>query len=833
MTDSAGSLALEARDITKRFPGVLALDSVTLTVERGEVHGVVGENGAGKSTLMAAIAGGLAPDDGRIYIGGDLLDPVTPQRARELGVAIVHQEPALLSDLTVAENMYLGLGPEHRPAVRNVKSWTVEWLRRWDEDTHIDPDLRVEQLPPEHRFIVEIARAFAAGPKVLILDEPTEHLSAEDVDRLFTRIRAHAAGDNAVIYISHRIHEVKAIADQITVLRDGQARGTHPSSDVTDAEVVNLIVGRSLGSTFPEKRQRVVTDEPDRIEVRGLRGKGFTNVDLTVRPGEIVGFAGIEDNGQRQTLRALAGLERSHGRVAVDGSPVRVTSPKGAARAGLAFLPSDRHREGTFPGLSVAENMSFRNLGEISRHGVVNQARLNRSVLNSIDRLEIKTPSLDTPIDALSGGNQQKALLSAVLATKPRVLLIDEPTQGVDIGAKTEIYRILRTMAESTGMAIIVVSADALELAGICDRILVFSRGRIIEELVGDQVTEESVTAATLTATTTRERIERRLPVAVRWLASDIAPVLLVAAVLVLFGGYTAVTNAHYLTSYNISNTLLFIAPVAMVAMAQATIMMAGGIDISVGPLMGFIVVACSFFLTDANTPGEQLLGWLLVPGIAVAVGIVNWALTHFLKLTALVATLAMFFALQSLSLLLRPAPGGVYSTSLTNGIQATVGPIPILFIAVCVVALVLQYVLTRTRWGLALRATGSEPEVARVVGIRLPLVRLAAFVACSALTAGGAVFLFAQVGSGDPTAGTNYTLVSISAAVIGGASIFGGRGSYVGALAGGVLVQQIIGALPFLNLATQWESYLVGLLTLVAVAAYSKSREIARVAYR
>jgi ribose transport system permease protein/ribose transport system ATP-binding protein len=678
---------------------------------------------------------------------------------------------------------------------------------------------------------VEIARALAGNPAVLILDEPTEHLAREDVDRLFVKIRERAQGGCAVVYISHRIREVKAIAQRVTVLRDGRGRGTYDAASLSEQQIVDLIVGRSLEAAFPAKPGEPHAGEP-RLRVRGLRGSRFAAVDLDVRPGEIVGFAGIEDNGQRETLRALAGLARSSGAVSVDGRRARVTSSARAVAAGIAYLPGDRHREGLLTGLTVADNVAFRSLSAVDRGGVVGDGAVNRFVHEAIGGLAVKTPSLETPIESLSGGNQQKALLAGVLATKPRVLLVDEPTQGVDIGAKVEIYRILRRLAADSGTAVVVLSADALELAGICDRVLVFSRGRIVRELAGDEVSEQAITSAALTATTERERDPRRLPGPIRWLAGDVAPLAVIVTVAIGLALYAALSNSHYLTSFNVAATLMLIAPLAAVAMGQSTVMMAGGIDLSVGPLMGFVVVVSSFFLTATNSASEQLVGWILIPLVALAAGATNWSLVEFVRLPPLVATLATFFALQALSLLLRPTPGGVIDGKIVNDLNSQIGPVPIVFIVAVAIGVALQFGLTRTRLGLDLRAAGSDENVARMSGTRPRVSRLVAYLGCSLLAGLGAIVLLAQVGSGDPSAGTNYTLISISAAVIGGTSIFGGRGSFLGAVAGAFLVQQVVAAIPFLHLSAQWESYLVGLMTLTAVAAYSKARQVTKVAY-
>ncbi|MCW2795711.1 ATP-binding cassette domain-containing protein [Nocardioides sp.] len=819
------TIALRVRDISKSYPGVRALSGADLEVEHGRVHGVVGENGAGKSTLMAVVSGAIRPDTGNVEICGRLLDPPTPDRARELGVAIVHQEPALLPDLSVAENIYLKVPPSQRPGTGALRLWASDCLAAWDPEANIDVDARVEQLTAEERFIVEIAAALAALPELLILDEPTEHLGRDDVDRLFARVRTIAGSGCAVVYISHRIHEVKQICDSLTVLRDGEVQGHFAADALSEDDIVALIVGRDLDATFPGKGGDL---SRTRLELEGFHGGGFNELSLSVAAGEVIGLAGIEGNGQREVLRSLAGMARSHGAVKIDDHAVRVNSRRSALGAGIGYLPGDRHREGILPELSVRENIELRNLSSISTAGVVVGSRSTALVERAVASLDIKTPSMETPMSSLSGGNQQKAILAGLLATCPRVILVDEPTQGVDVGAKVEIYGHLRDMARETGVAVVVVSSDAFELAGLCDRVLVFSRGSVVATLSGHELSESAITSAALMADTHRTTStgRRRLT----WLSGDTAPVALIALTALLVAVLAGQKNPLYWSDFNITSLLALVVPLAAVAMGQATVMMTGGIDLSVGPLMGFLVVVGSFFLTADDGPPRQLLGWALMFALAALVGLVNWVLIDLLRLPALVATLATFFALQSFSLLLRPTPGGIIDSGITATLTRQVWILPGMFVAVVLLAIALQLALRRTAWGIRLRAVGSDPDRAALDGIRPGLVRLRAYLICSLLAAVGAVALLVQVGSGDPAAGTNYTLISISAAVIGGASIFGGRGSYVGALLGAFLVQQVIGAIPFLLLSTQWESYLVGIMTLVAVAIFSKFRQLSKV---
>ncbi|WP_269501295.1 ATP-binding cassette domain-containing protein [Burkholderia sp. IMCC1007] len=818
------STLLQIDGVTKDFPGVRALDNITFSVLAGEVHGLVGENGAGKSTLMAVASGALVPESGRVVISG-IAAKGDPDLARRLGLAIVRQEPALMPELTVAENLYLGVPPEQRPSLMSTVKWAEQLLRQWSDDVAIDANERVSSLNPEQRFIVEIVKALAAKPKVLVLDEPTEHLLAADVDRLFDRIRNVTASGCAVVYISHRIREVQKIANRLTVLRDGQGQGTYQAAGLSEQQIVELIVGGTLDRDFPAKVGTKGTGVV--LEVASLYGPGFSDISLRVGNGEIVGLAGIDGNGQREFMRAVAGLAASRGGVKVKGVPAKLQNSQAAAGAGIRYLPGDRHREGIFGDLSVRENFSIRSLPVDAIKGWVRQSSEARRSQLAVTDFAIKTPSVDTAIRSLSGGNQQKLVLASVLASNPKVLLVDEPTQGVDIGARMEIYKVLRDAAVA-GTAVIVVSSDALEVAGLCDRVLIFSRGHIVKELRDADVSESNITSAVLTATTERDRGSSKISGFWKWAAGDWAPLVMLAVAVCALGLYASHVNEAYLSARNLSGMLALVATLAIVAYGQQTLMLVGGIDLSVGPLMGLLVVIQSFFLNDGATLGHQLSGWAIVLVVAVGVGLLNWVLVDPFRLHPMVATLATYMALQAVSLLLRPIPGGLIADSMIEAIGAQTGFMPVIAILAIVLAILLEWVLFRTRRGLEFRGVGSRIDAARMAGVRPHLTLLMAYVGCSLLAGVAAVPMMAQVGTGDPSAGINYTLASIAAVVIGGASLFGGRGSFIGSLLGALLIIQVNVVTSFLDIGDAWQSYLLGGMILVSVALYSKSREMA-----
>jgi ribose transport system ATP-binding protein len=814
-------------NISKSFSGVAALTDVSLEAKAGEVHALLGENGAGKSTLMNVASGTMQPDGGTIEILGHEIMNLSPHQATEFGLVIVHQHPAVLPDLTIAENILISV-PEK---LLQSEGSTEKTMRKILDDFGFTAGLRdrVETLTVAQQHLLDLAKAFAVSPKILILDEPTAPLGQESVEILFDRIRRIAANGTAVVYITHRLAEVRQLANRVTILRDGKWRGSSLVSDITDDEIMTMIVGRQLESTFPSKH---TSDDSNSefIRIEGLSSNDFHEVSFTAKSGEIVGISGIVGNGQSQLMRSLVGLDSHHGQIIING---QVIGNKELLLK-TAYLPADRHGEGLMMTLSVRENTAVSALSKFNQGFFINRKLEDKIVLNSLIELEVKAPSMDSPISSLSGGNQQKIVMARSLLAKPIMIIADEPTQGVDVGARAEIYRILRGVA-SSGIPVIVNSSDTKELEGLCDRVYVMSRGHIVESLEGDQVTEEKMVAAAIRSTALkRQEIDEAVAASqkrtfTKLLQSDFVPPLVLTGMIGMLALFIFSKNHLYFGSYNINAVLGLGTGLGFIALGQTIVLMTGGIDLSVGPASGVMLVVASFFVNDGKSFWIIALGFLLISIVAVIIGLANGSLIRFAKFTPVAGTLTVYIALIGIGFLLRPAPGGYMNSSVTNLLLKNIGPIPDAFIVLTISAVVLEYALRKSEWGIRLRASGSNEESARRLGVNINRTIIGAYVA-SALFAGvGAIIFMGLIGIGDPAQGTSYTLQSITAVVLGGTSLLGGRGSFIGTLLGSVLMVQVLNATVFLNLSQTWQYLFQGLLIVFAALSYTLTRNSRR----
>jgi rhamnose transport system ATP-binding protein len=489
---------LQVQHISKSFGGVHALQDVDFAVVPGEVHAILGENGAGKSTLIKILTGFHQPDSGEIFLEGKPVHFSGTREAQQLGIAAIYQEPSLFPDLDVAENIMVGRQP--------VGRWGIDWRSMYAEATAllkrlglpIDPRTKARDLSVAQQQVVEIARSLSINAKVLIMDEPTSSLTLREVDELFAIVRQLRDAGTAVVFISHRLEELFAVADRVTILRDGAYVGTREMAGISTDEMIRLMVGRSLGELFP--KQHV---EPGAVvlEAEGLGVEGaFSGVSFQLRRGEIVGMSGLIGAGRTNVARAIFGTDpATAGTIKLDGKPVTIKTPDEAMALGIGYVPEDRKEHGLVLEMSIADNITLPILGRFARLGWLNQGQALVQAKESSQQLEVKMTGVDQKAQQLSGGNQQKVVLAKWLGTKPRVLILDEPTRGIDVGTKAAVHRLMSNLA-AEGIAILMISSELPEILGMSDRVLVMREGRLTAEFSRADATQEKLMAAATVA---------------------------------------------------------------------------------------------------------------------------------------------------------------------------------------------------------------------------------------------------------------------------------------------------------------------------------------------
>lgn len=815
--------------VCKTYGPVSALRPLSLHLRSGEVHALVGENGSGKSTLVGILSGAVRPDRGVVTIGATRLQHFVPWESQRNGVMTVFQDGTIVQELSVGQNLYLGVARSQRPSYRRVNVWATERLAEFGL-SRLNPRDSVRSLAPGDAQLLDIVRAVMSNPRVLLLDEATSALDSSGVDVALELVRRAAQAGVAVLFVSHRLSEVFRVADRISVLRDGEYQGTDSVSAISPAEVVEKMAGASVTLAFPARANDSEIGEA-LLVAEGLRGEAFGPIDLIVRRGELLGVAGADGNGQLGLLRGLSGQDLIAGVLSVAGKCV--SSFDGARRQGVAFLSSDRRAESLFPSLSIQENIVSGTLRKLSRLGYVSYSREREEVKENVQKFGIRLGSPRDPVLSLSGGNQQKVALSRALATQPEVLLIDEPTKGVDVRSRMDIYRVLRAAA-GDGRAVVVVSSDAAELAGLCDRIVVLSRGEMVAELRGEDTSEERIVAAFARAdgsvangpivagrgsraTSAHQGSRRRL-------GSDALRLGLVVLVLVALGGYAQSQDGTFLSSGSIYDVLLVTLPLAVVAAAEFVVMFVGGIDVAVGATMGLTVAVGSFVFTSEGSVFGLIALLVTAVGVGIVIGTVNAVVVERLRVPAVIATIGTMGILQGVGLIMRPTPGGEFNSAVGSVLTASWGPVPSVLVVVALIFVVLDGGLRFSGRGLRLRAVGLDAQAAFRLGENTSVQRQLSYVGCAILAAVAGLLLAAQVGSGTPTVGNQFLLLAVAAPILGGASLLGGRGSFVGCLVGAMLLE-LSEALPgALHLSNGVSYVFAGLVTLLAILVYSGS---------
>jgi len=819
--------AVECRAIRKTFPGVVALDEVSFSVRKGEIHALLGQNGAGKSTLVKVLTGVYRPDGGEILVDGSPVRMRDPRDAEANGIVIVHQDQQLVAQFDVTRNAFLGheivsaTGLLDLAAMREA---TRQVLAR--VGAGFSPDTLARDLTVAQREQVAIAAALLRDPKVLVLDEPTASLSETEAELLFGIVRSLRDQGVTIIYISHYLDEVLDLVDRITVLRDGRLIATRDAAGMSRADIVAMMVGREIAQLYP--KEPVLIGAP-LLEVRGLsQAAAVRGVDLTVRRGEIFGIAGLMGAGRSELAMALIGaLPRSGGSVTVHGTPSTPRNPRAAKRQGFALIPEDRRHEGLITQLSVRDNLTLPNIARWAPFGLLNLRREKADALDLVRRLAIQPPTIRQPAKNLSGGNQQKVVIGRWLTGDAEIFLFDEPTTGVDVASKVEIYRQMTELARR-GAAVIFISSDLEEIAGMCDRVAVMHKGRISQLLDRNEADPETLlywasgsTAADSAAGEGSAPAQDALPTEpdatlptvggalTRW--GTIAGMVLALAVI-------AMLAPQFLYPGNIFDVLKQGSVLAFIGLGLTIVLVAGGFDMSAGAVSQLTTnLAAGALLAGMGTAAAILVGGM----VGLVIGALNALLVIALGMPPFVATLGTMFLTMGATLLynggqamtLADQPGFFFIG------QGYVGPVPFVFVLLVIVTLALHVVLRHTRLGMRMYAVGQNLAAAQLRGIpRRPHAVASFMLGGLVLGLSGVVLASYSYGASALATGIDFLISALAAAFLGSTLSRSGELNVTGTVVTALFLASLSNGLILIGISSQALPGIQGAVLILAI---------------
>jgi ribose transport system ATP-binding protein len=815
LVESDGLFKLSLSSVSKTYGNIRALDGVSFAVQRGHFHALLGGNGSGKSTLIKLLAG-VAPGDGRGTITIDQAvtgdDRTTPEWAQEHGLAFVHQDLGLFEKLTVAENLFVGVDFPARHGLiswREIRERAATLLELFH--LNVDPSSSIAELRPTEKTLIAVTRALRGRDQrhggLLILDEPTARLPTAEVAQLREALVRLCNAGQTILYVTHRLEEVFEMADAVTVLRDGRAVATRTAEGLTKAELIALISGRNVGAIYPERPKRPGSEPL--LEVRGLCGGPLHDISFDLHRGEILGIAGLVGSGRSSLLKMIFGLLKyEEGSIVVNGAPL-APGTSAAIQAGLAYVPEDRGVEGIFPDMSVSNNLAAAHPDMFLKSALYSEQREYDGALSVIDRLGIRAPGPDTPIQALSGGNQQKVVLGRWLRDATCLLVLDEPTQGVDVGARADLYAEISKVRRQ-GLGVIIASSDDDEILGLADRVIVLNRGRVVATASGPDLTQSwlsyhvhtsAAPAAAESEMSSRGALTqdcstpRRMSSGVseslrskstgRWLAytERYALVILVFALVCLFSVMPS-TSQTFLTLANLQGLALTQSVIAVAAIAATIPLLAGQFDVSIGPVLGMTSVVLAAATVRYQLPVP--LSIMISVFAGGAVGAINGYIVAYLRTSSFIITLGTGTLVTGLVTL------GTSNQTITDAPQSLVDfgsrsalGIPWLGWVLCTVAVLIWFFLRYTVPGRRLALVGSNRAAATIVGVRVNQTVFLSFVASGLLAGLAGVLLFAQVGAANPQAGVGYTLPALAAAFLGATTLRPGHFNILGTIVG------------------------------------------------
>ncbi|MFK0335593.1 ATP-binding cassette domain-containing protein [Rhizobium sp. NPDC090275] len=818
-------------NVTKVFGGTVAVSDVTVELRAGEVLALLGENGAGKSTCVKLLAGVYRPDNGAVIIGDQPIRLTSPLEAQHAGIAVMHQHPGLFPDLSIAENIFIGqTGTKWKLDHAGMQSEARRLLKT--VGLNADVSMPLGKLRTSEQQLVEVARALSLNARVLIMDEPTAALSQREVERLFSVVEQLKKQGVAIMFVGHRMDEIYRVADRITVLRDGRLVGTELTANLSRERAIQMMVGRALENLYPRH-----TNVPGNVvlEVQDLSLEGvFENISFQLRGGEILGFGGLVGSGRTEIARVLFGIDQpTTGTIVLDGEEVKFSSPRDAMDQGIAYVSEDRLGQSLVMDFSILNNACLTVLGDATRNGLMSRTKELQLAEPSLDRLRLRFSSYDQPVSSLSGGNQQKVVLSKWLATKPRVLILDEPTQGIDVQSKAGVHEMMADLANQ-GMAIILISSELPELLGMADRMIVLREGKASAHFDRSDATQEKIIEAATDAIV-REVDGQVVPKPAHPLDGqtvelpDQSPIRkvfarrefgLLAAMLAVIVPISLI-NVRMLSGSNLSALAMDAGLLMIVAVAQMLVLVTRGIDLSVAAIIGLAAYGAASTLHSHPEIGV-IGGVLLAGGIGLTAGLLNGVIITYGRVPAIVVTLgtmSIFRGLNSLWAGGTQVSADQVPQAWLDMTSANVLGAPAIILIAIVTLSVAAYFLRYTTLGRELYAIGSNPDGARLVGIPARSRILLAFGAAGLLAGFDGALWASRYATVDARVAYGFELTVIAAVVVGGVAVRGGSGTILGVAAGALLLLVINNGLTLVRIDPLWLQGVYGLVILAAIA--------------
>ena len=817
---------LTINNITKRFGGVLALDDVSFEIRSGEILGLLGANGAGKSTLLKIIGGVLHSDSGEVSLDQQHYHAANANEARQHGLISVYQELNLFMNMTVAENMFLGREPKKVNGLidwEKIRTNTRDVLSQFELD--IPVNLGVQNLSVAQRHLVEIVRAMNENPRILMLDEPTAALSDSQIKWLFVKIHELVAAGTTVIYVSHRLDEIIELCDRCAVLKDGRFSAMLDGNFDQD-RIIQAMIGRSIEI---EKKVDLCESEDVVFSCRNLSAPGkLYDISFETHKGEILGVAGLMGSGRTELLRALYGIDKSEkAHCELNGKPISINNTSDVIKNGIVLVSEDRKSEGLFLMETVVNNLTANIVNKHAFMGFIKQKAEAKAAQETADNVRLTAGRLFDKTNTLSGGNQQKVVLGKALLTGAQVLMLDEPTRGVDVGARADIYRIIQQLADE-GKSIILVSSDWEELLALSDRVLVMAEGRITAELCGDEITERNFMHHSSIANIAGTKSKSEKPGIVSNLrdrilfANSNAVFFGIFIVLLLIVG--SLISERFLTPVNLRNMFLQSFVYILLSMGQLFVVISGSVDLSMSATM---TAAGVIGLTIANSGPDRTLPALAVMLLfGILIGVINGTLILVGKMNPLIATFGLSIILQGVALIITPRPISPSPDIFKQIFKGTILGFPLVFFIGIFLFVVISIVLKHTPFGRRLFAVGENSTAAAWSGLRVTSTKYIAFISCSLMAVMASWYMYGRSGAAESIVNTQITLDSIAFALIGGASFSGGKGSLGGSVLSIFSVIILMNVLNQLGVGTYAKDVIKGAL-LVSVVVLNEYRSI------